>query len=86
MEMPMRALWKVAALQIGLLCAFERLAAACPFCGGRGASGLLENLIVVAGLWLGARAMLRASKRRRLRERPPEPESAGDAPSSSARP
>jgi hypothetical protein len=80
---PMRALWMLAALPIGLVCAFERLAAACPFCGGKGATGLMGNLLVVAGLFLGARAMLRAARRRRLHARPPKPPSAGDAPSSS---
>jgi hypothetical protein len=74
----MRALWKAAAIQIGLLCAFERLAAACPFCGGKGASGLLENLLLVVGLSLGARALMRAMQRRRLRERPPAPKPAAD--------
>ena len=79
----MRRFWKAAALQLGLLCAFERLAAACPFCGGKGASGLLENLLLVAAFSFGARALMRALKRRLSPERLPAPESAGD-PSSSA--
>jgi len=74
----MRAFWKMAPAPLGLICAFERFAVACPFCGGKGASGLVENLLLVAGLWFGARALMRAMKRRRLRERPPEPESGGD--------
>ena len=74
----MRARWKAVAMQIGLLCAFERLAVACPFCGGKGASGLLENFLIVAGLCLGVRAMLRAAKQRRLREQSAKPESEGE--------
>src|SRR5581483_5386300 len=37
----MRALGNIAAGQVLLLAALERTAAACPFCGGKGASGLL---------------------------------------------
>jgi hypothetical protein len=44
------------------------VAVACPFCGGKGASGLLENLLIVAGLWFGGRALMRAMKRRQQRE------------------
>lgn len=81
----MRVLWKAAAVQLALLCAFERLATACPFCGGKGASGLFENLILVGAFWFGARSLMRAMQRRRLRERPPTPERADDRPSSTAR-
>ena len=81
----MRAFWKAAAVQVGVICAFERIASACPFCGGKGASGLLENLLLVAGFWFGARALMRAMKRRQVRERPTEPESADDPPSSATR-
>ena len=56
---------RIALAQLGLLVAFERLAHACPFCGGKGASGLLENLLLVAAFWCGARALMRAAKRRR---------------------
>ena len=82
--MSMRALWSTTVMQLGLLFAFERFAAACPFCGGKGASGLFENLILVAGFWFGARALMRAMQRRRLRERPPTTEPADDRPSSTA--
>jgi hypothetical protein len=61
--------------------AFERAAAACPFCGGKGASGLLENLLLVGGLWLGARAMMRSLQRRRQKERPAEPGATIEPPS-----
>ena len=81
----MRGFWKAAAMQLGFICAFERLASACPFCGGKGASGLLENLLLVAAFWFGARALMRAMKRRQSRERPPALES-GDDPSPSAPP
>lgn len=79
----MRAFWKAAAVQLGLVGAFERLAFACPFCGGKGAGGLVENLLLVAVLWFGARALMRAMKRRQARDRPPAPESTDD-PSLSA--
>jgi hypothetical protein len=59
---------------LALVLVFEGAAAACPFCGGKGASGFLENLVLVAGLWLGARALMRSVQRRRLKERPPERE------------
>jgi hypothetical protein len=39
----MQALTRTALVAFGLICAFERAASACPFCGGKGASGLLEN-------------------------------------------
>jgi hypothetical protein len=55
-----------------VLLGFERMASACPFCGGKGASGLFENLLLVAGLWFGARALMRWMQRRRQQERPPE--------------
>ncbi len=74
----MQPLGKIAAVQLVLLVAFERIAFACPFCGGKGASGLFENLLLVAGLWFGVRALMRAMQRRRLRERPPAPESGDD--------
>lgn len=54
--------------------AFQRAAAACPFCGGKGASGLLENLLLVAGLWWGARAVMRSLERRKPKERSAEPD------------
>jgi hypothetical protein len=63
-----------ALIGLGLSLVFERAAFACPFCGGKGASGLLENLLLVAGLWFGARYLMRAMQRRRLRERPSETE------------
>ena len=44
----MRASGGKAAGQIALLCTFEGLASACPFCGGKGANGLLETLLLVA--------------------------------------
>lgn len=81
----MCALWKAAAIQLVVICALEGLAGACPFCGGKGASGLFENLILVAALWFGARAFMRAMQRRRLRERPPTPEPVDDGPSSTGR-
>ena len=81
----MRGFLRLAVAQVVLVAAFEGLAAACPFCGGKGASGPLENLVLVAGFWFGARALMRAMKRRRMREHPSEPESADD-PSSSAPP
>ena len=56
----MRTLGKIVAAQLVLLAAFERVASACPFCGGKGASGLLENLLLVAALWFGVRGMMRA--------------------------
>jgi len=62
----------VAALVLGA----ERTGWACPFCGGKGASGLLENLLLVAGFWFGARALVRAMQRRQARERAPETEAA----------
>ena len=43
---------------------FPATAVACPFCGGKGASGLLENLLLVAGLSFGARALMRTLKKR----------------------
>jgi len=52
----------------------EGTAAACPFCGGKGGSGLLENLLLAAGLWFGTRAVTRSMRRRRARQRPSEPE------------
>jgi hypothetical protein len=70
------------AVPLVFILAFERTASACPFCGGKGASGLLENLLLVAGLWFGMRALMRAMQRRRLREPPPPPDS-GDHGSSS---
>jgi hypothetical protein len=70
---------RICFLAISLPLALERAASACPFCGGRGASGLLENLLLVAGLWWGARSLLRSIQRRRLRERPSEHEGP-DAP------
>jgi hypothetical protein len=42
-----------------LLLGTPAVALACPFCGGKGASGLLENLLLVAGLWFGARSLMR---------------------------
>lgn len=81
----MRALGKTAAIQLALLAGFERIASACPFCGGKGASGLFENLLLVAGLWFGARALTRAMQRHRLPERPPEPEAADSSTLDSAR-
>lgn len=60
-----------ALLIAGLWLGIERVAAACPFCGGKGASGLAGNLLLVVGLWFGVRAFMRAMQRRRLRERPP---------------
>jgi hypothetical protein len=81
----MRVLAKMAVVQLVLVAAFERLASACPFCGGKGASGLFENLLLVAGLWFGARALMRAMKRRQMRERPPEPQSGDDRSSSAPR-
>ena len=64
-------------LAIGLLLGAQRVALACPFCGGKGATGLLENLLIVAGLWFGARALMRFAQRRR-RARPPDSETAAD--------
>ncbi len=81
----MRALGKIAAVQLVLLAAFERVASACPFCGGKGASGLLENLLLVAALWFGVRGMMRAIQGRRLRERSPAPEPGDDGGSSATR-
>ena len=73
------------AVIVALLLTLERAAVACPFCGGKGANGLLENLLLVAGLWFGARALMRAMKRRQQRSdvsRTPSPEdSASDPPS-----
>jgi hypothetical protein len=69
----MGAFLKAVVVTVCLLVSFERVAAACPFCGGKGASGLLENLILVAGVWFGARALARATKRRRLKQRSAEP-------------
>jgi hypothetical protein len=46
----------VAALSL----AIQGSALACPFCGGKGASGLAENLLLVAALWFGVRALMRA--------------------------
>ena len=77
----MRLLAMTGALSIGLVCGLERLAAACPFCGGKGASGLLENLIMVAVFWFGARSLRRAAKRRRSRDLP-APQSGGEPRSS----
>ena len=79
----MRPFFTAVVFQLVLVCGLERVAAACPFCGGKGASGLAENLLLVAALWFGARALMRAMQRRQLRERLPDPESAAD-PSSSA--
>ena len=76
---------RLALVQLGSLVAFERLAQACPFCGGKGASGLLENLLLVAAFWFGARALMRAAKRRRSEGRPPAAESAGEPSSSTPR-
>ncbi len=56
----------------------EGTVVACPFCGGKGTNGLLENLILVAALWWGARSLRRSMQRRRLRERPSEPEGTDD--------
>ena len=63
-------LGRVWMLSFGVLVAFERTAAACPFCGGSG-GGLLESLIVVAVLGFGARAIWRAMQRRRSKESEP---------------
>lgn len=52
---------------LGALYAWEGSAFACPFCGGKGASGLLENLLLVAGLWFGARSLMRALQKRQRR-------------------
>jgi hypothetical protein len=68
-----------------LLAVFEQVASACPFCGGKGASGLFENLLLVAALWFGARGLMRAMQRRRSRERPPTPESGDDGSPSAPR-
>jgi hypothetical protein len=81
----MWAFRKMAVAQLVLLAALERIAFACPFCGGKGASGLLENLLLVAGLWFGARALTRAMKRRQMREPPPAPESGDERSSSTTR-
>jgi hypothetical protein len=61
-------------LVAAVLLSAEGDALGCPFCGGKGASGLLENLLLVAGFWFGARALMRAMRRRRARLRPPETE------------
>ena len=53
------------------LVAFERIALACPFCGGKGASGLLENLLLVVGVWYLARRFMKSMERRRLRQQSP---------------
>ena len=67
---------RVVLVQFGFLLALERLAHACPFCGGKGASGLLENLLLVAVFWFGARALMRAAKERSPRpQHPAQPES-----------
>ena len=60
-----RAIGKGAVSSLGLLWALERVANACPFCGGKGASGLLENLLLVAGIWFVGRAVMRWAQRRR---------------------
>jgi hypothetical protein len=76
---------RIALVSLGLLATFERFAHACPFCGGKGASGLLQNLILVGAFWFGARALMRAAKRRRSEDRPPAAQSAGEPSSSTPR-
>jgi hypothetical protein len=61
---------RISTLSFGALVAFERAAAACPFCGGSGGE-LLESLVVVAVLGFGGRALWRAVKRRRTNESEP---------------
>jgi hypothetical protein len=80
----MRAFGEMAIVSLVLLAAFEQVASACPFCGGKGASGLFENLLIVGALWFGARGLMRAMQRRRSRERPPAPESPDHSSSPSA--
>ena len=58
-------------MQLVLVAAFERIALACPFCGGKGARGLLENLVVVVGLCYLGRRSIKAMGRRRPRAQPP---------------
>jgi len=65
-------LTRIALIGVAPSLAFERAAVACPFCGGKGASGLVENLLLVAVLWFGARALMRSLHRRRRKEPPPE--------------
>jgi hypothetical protein len=59
--------WRMRVWLIVPILAFPATAVACPFCGGKGASGLLENLLLVAGLWFGARALMRALQKRQRR-------------------
>jgi hypothetical protein len=62
--------------QAALILAGERVAAACPFCGGKGATGIFENLMLLGLAWLGIRGMMRASARKRPSTQPPPPEPA----------
>ena len=55
---------KVAAALVAVFFAWEGSALACPFCGGRGAEGLLQNLLMVAVFGFIARAIWRSMKRR----------------------
>jgi len=74
----MRA-WLILALWLGI----PASALACPFCGGKGATGLFENLLLVAGFWFGARAVMRALQKRQRRAAEREtssPDDSVDAP------
>lgn len=53
-----------AAAIVAVLFAWEGVALACPFCGGRGAEGLLQNLLMVAVFGFIARGIWRARNRR----------------------
>ena len=78
----MHAGFRLGLLIVAASFVLERAAAACPFCGGKGATGLAENLLVVVGLWFGARALMRAMQRRQQRaaerEASPPDESGAD--------
>lgn len=67
--------WRMRVSLIVPVLVFPATALACPFCGGKGASGLLENLLLVAGLWFGARGLMRAlqKRQRRVAERKASP-------------
>lgn len=70
----LRAVAKMIAVQSALAFVLERAAAACPLCGGKGATGIFENLFVLGIAWLAIRGLSRASARKRPPGQPPSPE------------
>lgn len=67
--------WLTLAVWLGI----PATALACPFCGGKGASGLLENLLLVACFWFAARALMRGLQKRRRQAAEREGSPPGDS-------